>query len=55
MVSLRPAAEWRQMFREAWRQQRGHFWTESMTDVDWSEALRRYEPLAHRVRTREIR
>ena len=26
-VSVEPRAEWRQMFREAWRLQREHFWT----------------------------
>ena len=29
-VSVQPAAEWRQMFREAWRLQREQFWTEDM-------------------------
>lgn len=52
-VRVEPRAEWRQMFREAWRQQRGHFWTASMTEVDWAESYRRFEPLMRRVRTRD--
>lgn len=54
-VSLRvdPPAEWRQIFHEAWRQQRGHFWTESMSSVDWNEMRERYAPLVERVRVRE--
>ena len=34
-VSVEPGAEWRQMFREAWRLQREHFWTQNMSAVDW--------------------
>lgn len=52
-VRVEPRAEWRQIFREAWRQQRGHFWTGSMSDEDWATLFRRYEPLAERVRTRD--
>lgn len=48
-----PRAEWRQIFREAWRQQRGHYWTASMTADDWDALHARYEPLARRVRTRD--
>jgi tricorn protease len=51
-VSVRPAAEWRQMFREAWRLQREHFWTEDMSGVDWNGAYERYLPLVDRVTTR---
>lgn len=51
-VSVRPDAEWRQMFREAWRlQQQGH-WSEDMSGVDWAEVYDRYAPLAARVGTR---
>jgi tricorn protease len=51
-VSVRPAAEWRQMFREAWRLQREHFWTEDMSGHDWAAIYRRYLPLVDRVTTR---
>ncbi|MGQ9829358.1 MAG: S41 family peptidase, partial [Roseiflexus sp.] len=30
-----PSAEWRQMYREAWRLQRDHFWTPDMSGVNW--------------------
>lgn len=51
-VSVNPAAEWRQMFQEAWRLQREHFWTEDLSGVDWELAHGRYLPLVDRVSTR---
>ncbi|GAB3405716.1 S41 family peptidase [Flindersiella endophytica] len=51
-VSVRPGAEWRQMFREAWRLQRDHFWVEDMSGIDWDEVYKRYLPLVDRVATR---
>jgi tricorn protease len=51
-VSVDPPAEWRQMFREAWRLQRDHFWTEDMADVDWRAVYERYFPLIDRISTR---
>jgi tricorn protease len=51
-VSVRPDAEWRQMFREAWRLQREQFWTEDMSGLDWDAVYARYLPLADRVTTR---
>jgi tricorn protease len=51
-VSVDPPAEWRQMFREAWRLQRDHFWTEDMADVDWHAVYERYFPLIDRISTR---
>ncbi len=51
-ISVQPAAEWRQMFREAWRLQREQFWTESLSNVDWPAVHRRYLPLVERVTTR---
>jgi tricorn protease len=51
-VSVRPDAEWRQMFREAWRLQREGFWAEDMSGVDWEEVYRRYLPLVDRVGSR---
>ncbi|MGH3680092.1 MAG: S41 family peptidase, partial [Natronosporangium sp.] len=51
-VSVRPDAEWRQMFREAWRLQRESFWSEDMSGVDWDEVYQRYLPLVDRVSTR---
>jgi tricorn protease len=51
-VSVAPAAEWRQMFQEAWRLQREHFWVEDLSGIDWDEVHRRYLPLVDRITTR---
>ncbi|HEX9373128.1 MAG TPA: PDZ domain-containing protein, partial [Roseiflexaceae bacterium] len=51
-VSVDPGAEWEQMYREAWRLQRDHFWTEDMSGVDWTAIYQRYLPLLRRVATR---
>ncbi|WP_018348506.1 S41 family peptidase [Longispora albida] len=51
-VSVRPGAEWCQMFREAWRLQREHFWAEDMAGIDWPGIYDRYQPLVERVTTR---
>jgi len=47
-----PGAEWRQMFREAWRLQRDQFWTPDMAQVDWLSVHDRYLPLVDRVSSR---
>lgn len=51
-VAVNPPDEWRQMFQEAWRLQRDHFWTEDMSKVDWQLVYKRYYPLIDRVATR---
>jgi tricorn protease len=51
-VSVLPGEEWRQMYREAWRLQRDHFWTPDMSQVDWQAVYDRYLPLVERVATR---
>jgi tricorn protease len=51
-VSVEPQSEWEQMFREAWRLQRDHFWTEDMSEVDWQIIYHRYFALIPRVSTR---
>lgn len=51
-VSVHPQSEWEQMFREAWRLQRDHFWTEDMSEVDWQTVYHRYFALIPRVSTR---
>ena len=43
-VSVQPAAEWKQMFAEAWRLQREHFWAEDMSGVDWQAIYDQYAP-----------
>lgn len=51
-LAVTPEAEWRQMYGEAWRLMRDHFWTADMSGVDWSAVRRRYAPLVARVATR---
>ncbi len=51
-VSVQPAAEWKQMFAEAWRLQREHFWTEDMSGIDWEKMYAQYAPLLARVSSR---
>ena len=51
-ISVEPRAEWRQMYGEAWRLQRDHFWTADMSQVDWERVYRRYLPVLERVGTR---
>ncbi|HEY1350611.1 MAG TPA: PDZ domain-containing protein [Ktedonobacteraceae bacterium] len=51
-VSVQPAAEWRQMFAEAWRLQRDYFWAEDMLGIDWLAVYTRYAPLVQRVGSR---
>ncbi len=51
-ISVQPAAEWRQMFAEAWRLQRDYFWAEDMSGIDWQAVYERYAPLVQRVGSR---
>ncbi|MCW2880296.1 MAG: hypothetical protein JWQ95_4396 [Sphaerisporangium sp.] len=51
-VSVCPEAEWRQMFREAWRLQRENFWVSDMAGIDWDGVYEHYLPLVDRVGTR---
>ncbi len=51
-VSVVPLAEWRQMYREAWRLQRDRFWAADMSKIDWERVYDRYLPLLDRLGTR---
>jgi tricorn protease len=51
-VPVHPRSEWRQMYRDAWRLQRDHFWDAGMGGVDWQAVYDRYLPLLARVATR---
>ena len=51
-VEVNPSAEWRQMFEEAWRLQRDHYWWEDMGGVDWIGIRERYLELVDRVASR---
>lgn len=47
-LEIEPLPEWQQMFREAWRLQKYHFWTEDMSGIDWQKVYERYYPLVSR-------
>src|SRR5258707_8368628 len=51
-VSVQPAAEWKQMFAEAWRLQREQFWSEDMSGIDWDAIYSQYAPLVEHVSSR---
>jgi tricorn protease len=51
-LSIDPSLEWKQMFGEAWRLQREHFWVDDLSQVDWPAVYDRYAPLLDRVATR---
>jgi tricorn protease len=51
-VSIRPSAEWHQMFGEAWRLQREQFWVADLAGVDWQGVHARYAPLVERLASR---
>ncbi len=47
-----PAAEWRQMFDDAWRMHRDHFYDASLRGVDWKAMRQRYAALLPQVSDR---
>ena len=49
VVTVDPNAEWRQMFDEAARLMRDHFWVADMAGVDWAAEVARYRPLVDAV------
>ena len=51
-IRIEPRDEWAQMYHEAWRLQREHFWDESMSGIDWNLVRGRYAKLLPLVRTR---
>lgn len=51
-VNLDPMSEWEQMYNEAWRLQKEHFWTPDMSGIDWNLVYHRYLPLLESVATR---
>ncbi len=44
------AAEWRQIFREAWRLQRDFFYVRNLHGADWDAMYEAYEPLVQYVK-----
>lgn len=51
-VEVNPGREWLQIYREAWRLQKDHFWDEQMAGVDWDLVYDRYATLVPLVRSR---
>ena len=52
-VKVDPRAEWRQIFREAWRFQRDYFYVENVHGLDLDWAYRTYAPWLEFVRHRD--
>jgi tricorn protease len=51
-MQLDRAAEWQQMFAEAWRYERDFFYDPGMHGNDWNAVRARYEPLVDHVKHR---
>ncbi len=51
-LKVDPPLEWRQMFIDAWRNHRDHFWDPAMGGADWAKVRAQYEPLIERVTDR---
>lgn len=51
-IATQPRAEWKQMFADAWRMHRDHFYDRDMHGVDWQAVRAKYEPLVERVTDR---
>lgn len=52
-LSVNRVKEWEQIYKEAWRLQRDHYWIADMSQIDWQKIYDRYYPLLARVSTRE--
>lgn len=48
-LGVNPRQEWRQLFMDAWRLQRDHFYDPGLHGIDWQASLQRHEPLLQRV------
>jgi tricorn protease len=44
-----PAAEWQQMFREAWRYQRDYLYVPNLHGANWAEVYQKYQPMVAHV------
>ena len=51
-LRIDPVAEWRQMFDDAWRMHRDHFFDAGLRGVDWQATRQHYAPLLPRVTDR---
>jgi tricorn protease len=52
-IEVDPPREWAQMYEEAARLMRDHFWVADMAGVDWDGVVARYRPLLDRIATRD--
>jgi len=52
-MTVDPMAEWKQIFRDAWRLERDYFYDENMHGVDWNAMYERYGKLVQEAATRE--
>ena len=52
-VKIDPAAEWRQIFHEAWRINRDYFYDPGMHGADWNAMREKYAALLPHVTTRQ--
>ena len=52
-LEVDPPREWGQMYDEAARLMRDHFWVADMGGVDWDGVVARYRPLLERIATRD--
>jgi tricorn protease len=48
-LAVRPQAEWRQMFHDAWRMQRDFLFDAAMRGQDWEALRARHAPLVERI------
>ncbi|GAJ27858.1 S41 family peptidase [Acidomonas methanolica] len=51
-LRIDPGAEWREMFEDAWRLHRDHFFDQALRGVDWNAVKARYAPLVARLGNR---
>ncbi|MCB1569031.1 MAG: PDZ domain-containing protein, partial [Xanthomonadales bacterium] len=51
-LRVAPVAEWQQMFNDAWRMHRDHFFDANLRGVDWVATRQHYAPLLTRVSDR---
>jgi tricorn protease len=52
-VEVDPPVEWGQMYDEAARLMRDHYWVADMAGVDWEQVVARYRPLLEQIATRD--
>ncbi|MEL6865871.1 MAG: S41 family peptidase, partial [Bacteroidota bacterium] len=50
--SINPRADWKQIYKDAWRMERDYFYDKNMHGVDWNAMYEKYLPLVDRVTTR---